>query len=238
MVRSVLLVALLAAGLGGCNTAYNYFEEEPDPALEGRDTTLFGSILTMSGVVAQPKTPIQYNPRAPLAMPGTTELPPPESANTAEAAVNFPVDHDEVERQRRVASAERGQAAAVEQQVGHDGSLRVAPDDVVAGRRAGGGLAQQQDRLLPVNERSTNFRLTREEMRQTIKTGDGTELMLTEAGTPAPRKYLIQPPEAYRTPVASAPLPEKRDIENSEWIKKRLYDKDVGRTPARMLPQQ
>jgi hypothetical protein len=65
MVRSVLVVAVLAVGLGGCNTAYNYFEDEPDPATEGRDMTLFGSLLTMSGVAAQPKSAIEYNPRAP-----------------------------------------------------------------------------------------------------------------------------------------------------------------------------
>jgi hypothetical protein len=237
MVRSVLLVAVLAVGLSGCNTAYNYFEEEPDPARDGRDTTLFGSLLSMSGMVATPKSPTQYEPRPPLAIPGSSDLPPPESGSAVRQAVNFPVDHDEAERQRNVAAYERGRAAAYEEEAGHDGSGRLSSDEVVSGRRAGGALRRVEDPLLPMNERGKNQRLTREQMRQTIQTSDPGRVILTEAGTPAPRQYLIQPPDAYRTPVDSAPLPGKRDIENSEWIKKRLYDKDVGRKPERLLPQ-
>jgi hypothetical protein len=51
--------------------------------------------------------------------------------------VNFPVDHDETERQRRAAAYERGQSAAYEQEVTRGTTGRVSPDEVVAGRRAG-----------------------------------------------------------------------------------------------------
>lgn len=236
MVRSVLVVAVLALGLGGCNTAYNYFEDEPDPAMEGRDMTVFGSLLTMSGVAATPKSSIDYNPRAPLAIPGSTELPQPNTLNAARDAVNFPVDHDETERQRRLAAVERGQAAAYEQEVTRGTTGRVSPDEVVAGRRAGGGLSRGNE-IIPMNEKSTNFLLSREQMREKISVGDEVGMVLEEGGTAAPRRYLIQPPETYRTPVASAPLPDERDIENSEWIRKRLYDKDLERRPERMTPQ-
>jgi hypothetical protein len=238
MVRSVLLVAALAIGLGGCNTAYNYFEDEPDPALEGRDSTVFGSLLTASGIAAQPKSAIEYNPRAPLAIPGSTELPSPTDASAAQAAVDFPVDHDETERQRRMAAYERGQEAAYETEYTRGTTGRVSPDEVVAGRRAGGGLARLPEKVIPDNEKQTNFHLSREEMRQKIPTGEQIGIVLDEGGTAAPRRYLIQPPEAYRTPVASAPLPEEGDIENSEWIKKRLYDKSLERRPERAIPQQ
>jgi hypothetical protein len=89
-----------------------------------------------------------------------------------------------------------------------------------------------------MNEKSTNFLLNREQMRQKIQSGEEDGLVLAEGGTAAPRRFLIQPPEAYRTPVDSAPLPEEGDIENSEFIKKRLYDKDLERRPERMIPQQ
>lgn len=54
---------------------------------------------------------------------------------------------------------------------------------------------------------------------------------MTTEGTPIPRTALIQPPEAYRTPAETAALPDKKDIENSEWVKKQLY-RDTDNRPA------
>ena len=49
MVRTALIAAALAVGLSGCNTAYNYFEEEPEQKGQVQNSTAFGALLTMGG---------------------------------------------------------------------------------------------------------------------------------------------------------------------------------------------
>ncbi|MCF3931886.1 hypothetical protein L1787_00485 [Acuticoccus sp. M5D2P5] len=231
MVRLALVLTVLALTLGGCNTAYNYFEEESDASEQGGDSTAFGAILSMTGMVEEKKRPIQYKPRAPLAIPGSTDLPTPEETSAAEAAVNFPVDQDERIRQRQAELDARGAEAAYERNaVGEIGVARVGPDGVAAARRAGGGLDHKKDYLLE-DSRPQDFRLTREQMRQTFTGRSQERALLTEDGKPAPRAYLIQPPADYRTPADSAALPDKGDIENSEWAEKRLYGVNDRRPP-------
>ncbi|MBJ3775687.1 hypothetical protein [Acuticoccus mangrovi] len=236
MIRLACLLAVVTIALGGCNTAYNYFEEDADASEQEGDSTAFGAILSMSGIVAKPKSPINYKPRAPLAMPGTSDLPPPEQASAAEQAVNFPVDDDDRRRQHQAELNEKGKEAAFEQNgrtTGVDG--RLSPDDVIEGRRAGGGFARGDDKVLH-DWRSQSFVMSREELKQGIPSMRKQNALLTDEGKAAPRKYLIQPPDDYRTPADTAALPDKGDIENSEWAKKRLYSvKD--RTPARAIQQ-
>ncbi|WP_108658605.1 hypothetical protein [Acuticoccus kandeliae] len=230
MVRLALLVTVLGLSLAGCNTSYNYFEEEADNSTQG-DSTAFGAILSMTGMVEEKKTPIVYKPRAPLAVPNSRDLPSPEDTSSAEAAVNFPVDQDEKARQRQAELDALGATAAYEQNgVGEIGVARVGPDEVAAARRAGGGLAHQKDYLLE-DTRAQDFRLSREEMKQTFRTTSTDRAILTEEGKAAPRAYLIQPPADYRTPADTAALPEPGDIENSEWAEKRLYGVKDRRPP-------
>lgn len=236
MVRLALLVALAGVGLSlaGCNTSYNYFQEEADASERKGDTTAFGAFLSMTGMVPQPKATIDHRPRAPLAVPSSSELPPPEDTSPAEAALDFPVDADERERERQRQLDELGAEAAYELSGGNDNSnMRVSAADVVAGRRAGGGLTRPENDIMQ-STRPQHFRLNREQMRQTFRTQDRATALITEEGTPAPRRYLIQPPADYRTPAETAALPEPGDIENSEWAKKRLY-KVEDRKPPRML---
>ena len=48
--------------------------------------------------------------------------------------------------------------------------------------------------------------------------GDGGFTLIT-----APRQYLIQPPDTYRQPAATAELPQNKKIKNSKWARDQLY---------------
>ena len=233
MVRSVLIAAFVAVGLSGCNTAYNYFEEEPDPTAEVEQGSVFGMLLTRGGLAEQSRSPGDtYKPRAPLAMPGSSDLPPPSDTSSAEAAVNFPKDHDVEAREAKRAQYE--QAAAL------DAAATARGGRFLPGEMDDGPMARQAtvaDELSRVED--PGRKLSREEMKVTIRGRSMRNVMLNEDGTAAPRTSLIQPPTAYRTPSETAALPEKRDIENSEWMKKEMYKNAKQVDPsARVMPKQ
>ena len=235
MIRFVL-VPFLAIGLASCNTSYSYFEEETAES-EEQDTTAFGALLTMSGMVPEPKSRIEHTPRAPLAIPGSTELPEPNASRTAEDAVNFPVDQDEKERARRKQLKDLSGESAYERDIGSDsGSRRTDAARVRAMRREGGGLRRDNRGagVGRIDNASGNgsARLSREELKVTISGRSEERRILTEDGKAAPRRNLAQPPARYRTPSDTAALPETGDIKNSEWAKSRLYDVQ-DRRPAR-----
>lgn len=237
MVR-LALAAAVALGLAGCNTSYNYFQEET-AAAEKQDTTAFGAFLTMSGIIPKQREAVPLTPRAPIAIPASTELPDPNAAAAAETAVDFPVDESERERRRRAELEDLAGEYAYEQDgVMEQRNARVDPDRVQAYRREGGGLPEP-NRMVTNGDRLEDFRgvgharVSREEMRVTIRRQGGGRQILNEDGTPTERTSLAQPPQTYFTPAETAALPDPDDIENSEWIKKRVYN-ITDRRPPRM----
>lgn len=240
MVRSILVAAALAVGLSGCNTAYNYFEEEPDPAGPTRHANAFGAILSMGGITQQDTGPIAYTPRAPLAMPGSRDLPQPADGSAAEAAVNFPEDHDV--RQRRLSAESEARNFGVESAADRRDS-RNPGDESGSGRFLPGELNGMSPEPKSIDQQygplgDPGERLNRQEMKLTIKGHNKPRGMLTEDGEAAPRLSLIHPPSDYRTPSDTASLPEKKKIENSNWLKGRLYKDRQKQDPgARTLPQ-
>ncbi|RAH99504.1 hypothetical protein DLJ53_23620 [Acuticoccus sediminis] len=232
MVRSVLIAASLAVGLSGCNTAYNYFEEEPDPTAKVEETTAFGALLSMGGLTQQSKSNVSaYAPRAPLAMPASSDLPSPKDTSSAEQAVNFPEDHDARilrERSETLAAAAEADEAAARR------GDRFLPSEVPEGT----GEKRKTFGSENAHKNYIGGRLTRQELKVTIDAPKKDRGMLTEDGAPAPRVSLVQPPTDLRTPADTAALPEKKDIDNSEWLKDRLYAKRREADPgARTLPQ-
>lgn len=225
-----LVPLVLALGLAACNTSASYFQDEDDGG-DG-DTNAFGSLLTMSGMLAAPKQPIEYGARAPLAMPGTMDLPQPTDRSEAEAAVNFPVDQEQ-QTDAAIARLREG-GAALDRRLDRDnGNARALPGEIQA--TAPAAPARTSDVRDLHNNVSERDRLTRSQMTVVVKDPNRTTL-LNEDGTAAPRTTLVVPPSDYRTPVATAALPEPGDIENSDWIRKQLYQRD-DRLPARMQGQ-
>lgn len=230
MVRSALLAASLALMLSGCNTAYNYFEEEEAPTTAGQPTTAFGALLTMGGMGAKPRTNQAEQPRAPLAIPGSMDLPAPEDESAAEVAVNFPEDHDA--RRDRIAEEQAVAAVELDEELERRGAAALPGETPTDGKA---GETQEVDREL--RKRTPFERLTRGQMKITIK-GQSRVSVLTEDGQAAPRTSLIHPPSGYRTPADTAALPEPGDIENSQWAKTRLYGKEIDPGSVRAQGKQ
>ncbi|MEM9223894.1 MAG: hypothetical protein AAGB11_16055 [Pseudomonadota bacterium] len=224
MKRSILAVCVISLALAGCNTSYNYFEDDDEGKPDTGPFNLAHSLLQHSGVAAKPRQRLAYKPRAPLAMPASSELPAPqeEGASAAHTAVNFPVDQsvqDEDRKQRLSAllngnSDTSGLRDSVSGQTSSSGLVRL-PAEAAGQRQA---PRHNDDRF---RDKTGVERLNAMGKKLNFRTPQQT--LLSEDGKPAPRKYLIQPPEEYRTPAATAALPDESDIENSEWIDKQLY---------------
>jgi hypothetical protein len=107
-------------------------------------------------------------------------------------------------------------------------------------RREGGGLSRSERSsgvaIIDDARGVGHARVNREQMRITVRRSGGDGTLLTEDGKPAPRRNLALPPDAYRTPAETAALPDPGDIENSEWVNKRLY-KVNDRRPPRLIKE-
>ncbi len=230
--KHVLSVVAVAALLAGCNTSYNYFEDDRSELPERNEDTAFGILLGAAGIVSRKSPPIEYETRAPLAMPPSRELPAPEPREAAVAAtdVDWPDDPDEAEAARRRANSERGEwQRAYDNSLSESQQARLSPEAVQEGRLPGGGQTRRADTF--DSNRPQHFRLSPAELAKTFRGRSSSREILTETGEARPRQYLVEPPDTYRTPSESAPLPEPGDIENSDWVKKRVYGQQDRRPP-------
>lgn len=190
------LFLVLGGLLGACSTGSDGFSD--GEIKEAPDKALVRSILGGLGAVDQSEKPIEYLPRAPLAMPANLDgdLPQPEQAQTA---ANWP-EKDETELKKIQAiyasSPLPGDRLTPEQ-------LRGLPELASASRDPAEERKQANEadgERLPVEE------LTK---KRKLKKADTASLFGPD-GQPI-RRYLIEPPIAYSTPVGDAPLvaPEK-----------------------------
>lgn len=193
------LVAVLAGFLGACSTGADGYND--GTVAEAPDTALVKSILGGLGAVDPSEKPIQYAPRAPLAMPTKLDgdLPPPESAETAS---NWP-QADDAELQRVRA------AYASSPLPGH----RLTPEQLRGFPQLASTSARDAELEKKAQEELDGKRLSPDELtkKRTITKAD-TAKLFDASGQPV-RRYLIEPPVEYSTPAGNAPLvaPEKEE---------------------------
>jgi hypothetical protein len=186
--RPLFAVALAApVALGGCATSTYGTGEAPEMALF-REMT--GGLLSRDK-----KEPIDYEPRAPLVMPADTkDLPQPvETASAADP--NWPIDPSE----RAVVAADE-----LDARNGQDQYRRLRP---LAGAlpvtAEPAATAAQDDRSV---ERAEYYRLVN---RNTRQRQEFTKALAESKGySRSERRYLTDPPLAYRAPADSAPTGE------------------------------
>jgi len=191
--NSALLVLL--AGLAACQAA--------DGTSQSPDTALVNSIMTGLGAVDPNAKPIDYKPRAPLAMPAEPgALPEPETKVAGTESENWPKQQENAEyeelKELYATSGGFGAPLTPEQMRGFKitGVTGQAERDRVAERR-------QQ-------EIDDNAPLTRQEQKQEFENLQAIRAQQTglAEGTLATRRYLTEPPTAYSTPSPDAPMPE------------------------------
>jgi hypothetical protein len=192
---------VLSAGLAGCVQTSTYGTGEmPEMAIFREITGGFG---------AKKKQPIQYQPRAPLVLPPSTdgaavaELPPPaEAAETADAA--WPIDPDQTPPGDKFGDPRDENAA---DDISPEEARRLAP---LAALNQG-----RSTRFVDTWKGNQAMDVVNREQRETFKAA----LDEAEGVGRTERRYLTEPPDAYRQPAASAPT-EFEDIKRNRqgWL--------------------
>lgn len=214
--RASLAVVALAIALAGCVT-------DPNGHEEGVDQAAVRKIMEGLGAVDPKQKPIDYKPRAPLAMPAKlTELPQPETA-TAEQAANWPKpQNQELQDLKALYAKGNGTDLLTPEQMRGIQLGSSKPRDIAAEKR---------------DEELTSGKLmTPAEMKQQHE-GAGqidTSKLFGPDGQPV-RRYLVEPPVAYSTPAANAPLnkpADTKDVQRRETLEMEGAQIKMNCTPS------
>jgi hypothetical protein len=195
-VKGTALLALAAGAVGGCASTYGT-GEAPEMALF-REMT---GGLTGRGA----KESIQYQPRAPLVAPPVAgQL--PEPMQTAEVAnANWPLDPDQ-NREERTYGEDYDAQAEYQRLKPLAGMM---PESTVKTDTSNDDLKQAYDIV--------HTKKQREQFRQALADSKG----FGRTG----RRYLTEPPNAYREPAATAPMEEVKGSGSGGFLKWMFGDK-------------
>lgn len=213
-----LFVMLAVLGLAGCQAA--------DGTSQAPDTALVKSLMTGLGAVDPNEKPIEYKPRAPLAMPSKMDsLPAPDTAVAANEKTNWPTKevNKEFEQLKKVYATSG------------TGSDKLTPEQMRGFTIK--GTSPKQDTALSRRqaELGTGELMTREELANGHRQVSADTTINVEQRLE--RKYLTEPPAAYNAPAANAPVPtivnvkteRKRDIsEGSALLDMRCLEETGG----------
>jgi hypothetical protein len=196
--------AIFALGglAAGCISGPEDYYDDGSAAQAQEGQPLMHRLLTGAGIVDPPTTSIEYAPRSPIVVPPSTDLRPPEASPGAAVGTEWPTDPEEVRAAARAAGQK--DPGEVLREAMHSGD-RLPTAEVQAGRIPGGGLAAAQTSATDSTKRTGATRLTQTEL-QTLKVN--TPSSGPNIGTAPTRTYLIEPPVEYRTPAATAAMPE------------------------------
>ncbi|GAA0778869.1 hypothetical protein E1180_19435 [Roseibium denhamense] len=202
-----LAIAGIAA-LASCQAA--------DGTYVAPDTALVNNLMSGLGAVDPNAKPIEYKPRAPLAMPAEkSNLPEPETNVAGANSEDWPEQNDNSEfRQLQAIYAE--QPRGVNPASDRAATMALTPDQVRGFRITGVTGQTKRDpvaekRAEEINEGSP---LTREELQvgsNRLKELQDQQAELAETNQ-LTRKYLTEPPTAYSTPSDKAPMPDIGDV--------------------------
>ncbi len=193
--RPVALLALFA--LPACQAA--------DGTTQAPDTAMVSAIMSGLGAVDPKAKPIDYKPRAPLAMPAEpTALPKPETKVAGSQSQDWPASQasDDYEAVKAL--------YAQKNVGGHDGNenTRLTPEQArginIYNTKPRDFAAEKRQ-----NELEDGARMTPEEMKaQNTSAGDLKQQTAGNAQDKLARRYLIEPPSEYSTPAEGTVLPE------------------------------
>ena len=195
------------------------------------DTKIMRNIMEGLGLKRDGEAGINYQQRAPLVIPSSKTLPPPES--TAPAALNpaWPVDPD-VERARREANAAREETGNPDDMILREGRP-MRPDELTPGAKS------QRARRAPSQNASY----------ETMPDGYGKQLPPDQLGSKGslfsnmfgkdkeevakftgepPRASLTAPPPGYQTPSPDQPYGAGKDKSLTPKAGNYLQDHPVG----------
>ncbi|WP_417685524.1 hypothetical protein [Roseibium sp.] len=205
-IRLIIMSVLAGAVLAGCQAA--------DGTSQAPDTALVASLMSGLGAVDPNAKPIDYKPRAPLAMPANkSALPAPETQVAGSQSEAWP---------KKQNNKDLEEVRAIYASAGGRHPERLTPEQMrginIQSNRPRDIAAEKREQELAEGERMTNAELKA----QSVSANDLTKQAnaLTINSLPA-RRYLTDPPTEYSIPSADAPMPEivkeKRDAFRDEY---------------------
>ncbi|WP_133192625.1 hypothetical protein [Labrenzia sp. 011] len=225
MVKKSAVLAILA-GLAACQAA--------DGTSQAPDVAIVNSVMKGLGAVDPNEKPIDYKPRAPLAMPSEpTKLPEPETNVAGVNSADWPKQRENqqlTEIQELYASSGK---------VGSMNSEPLSPEQM-RGFKITGVTGQPRDveaerRDAYISEGSKLTRAEQQEEWERLQKLKAQQAGLDQNGL-ATRKFLTEPPTDYSTPSPDAPMPEvvkkskragNRDIYDSKPLDPRCLEGDT-----------
>jgi len=207
---AVLLILPIA--LAGCGMTTYGTGQAPEMALFGEVT---GGLLNKN----KPKKQIDYQPRAPLVMPGNASQLPPPAQSAAAASPDWPVDRDQLTAEADARADDGDPKNDINQAeyhrlkplIGAFPDQRQADESYRVGRISGG----KDDYYRTV----VHGREQRQQFAKAVADSKGF--------TRTDRRYLTDPPITYREPVAGAdgtvPVVEEKPKGNilTRWWRRR-----------------
>ena len=150
------------------------------------------------------KDPIEYKERAPLVVPPSYTLRPPEDKSPAARTTNWPNDPDVARKKAKDEDDRRPRAASNEK-----GGPKLSVDELRAGRVSGTGapVNGQFDQTRPDSRGWLNPDVVRSQG-QSFK---GAQEPDVKPGEEPKRRYLTDPPKGIRAAAAGAPVTATRD---------------------------
>lgn len=197
--KAVLVPSMLvgtALMLGACSSMTTYGTGTTAAAQTLQDVT---GILSLGGKKKN-EAQIDYEPRPPIVEPPASTLPPPGSDPSADVAANWPVDPDEEQKRIDALIKERQDAGQ---------SLKFTVPDSPSGDPNYKAPISSHESVSPRT-------ILRDKMRGSGPNSEETKKLFADAknaksgsfdenGNPV-RRYLIEPPTAYREPDPESPV--------------------------------
>jgi len=225
--RAVLAITLAAAvpalaGLAAGPANAQAHSEEDDTFEQG----LIRQFMRGLGLKDSAGNGIQYRERAPLVLPSSTELPPPETTSAASQAANWPVDQDARRRAevRRNTPRHRGPQETMEAEMRPLPQSEIDKGRVAATRTPTSSVPQVEgDRVKPSELGYSgglfgNFfgKLGPQKEEQAVFRGEPT------------RQSLTMPPAGYLTPSPAQPYGTGVAVDPNARANAALRDRAAG----------
>ncbi len=151
------------------------------------------------------KEPIEYRERAPLVVPPSYTLRPPEEKAPGDRVANWPKDPDVARAKAKAEDDRRPRATSNE-----TGGPKLSVDELRAGRVAGANVGgpDQYDRAKPNSYGWMNPDVIQEQGRSFVGLTQDKPL---RPGEEPKRRFLTDPPKGVRAAAAGAPVVATRD---------------------------
>lgn len=221
------LLAVVLAMTAGLGSAVAQDDDDEDVPL---DTKILRRFMKEMGFKRSEDVGIEYRERAPLVVPPSRDLPPPQAEGPTTRTADWPKDPD-VQRRKEATAAEKAKLRRTADTAA-DESRPLRPDELEKGRGSGGTAVASQGntrptgedaaRPLPPSQMGTGSKDFLGAFFSTIGPQKPESAPFT--GEP-PRTSMTAPPPGYQTPSSAQPYglsPSQKLLPKASTVESRM----------------